>query len=453
MSTKDVANFIASTSFNQLSSGVIAKAKVAIRDSLGVSLAAHNDRAVEAVRKVAIAMGGREESTLMGIGTKVPCNMAAWVNAVMGSTLDMDDGIFGPEGHRCHPGAMVVPSSLALAERQNSTGKSLIEAVVVGYEVAIRNGAMMAEGKGGIQAGIGGNYGAAAAAAKLLGLTPEKIVNALGIAEAHRPYPTPAAIFRDKNSSPQEFMKHTPMTKENYGWAAMTGVTAALLAQAGFSAGRTIFDLPMYNQKILGTLGKEWEILNIYFKPYSTCRALHASIGGVLELIKKHNLPPDDISKITTGVSSIRAEMSNYRPSTRWEAQYSIPFAIGAALVDGEVGPKQIAEEKLDNKEILTQADKVLVFIDPEVEALMPGIDASSVEIETRGGAKFKTFQRYPWGEPQNPLSEEDLKEKFRKLATGALGVEKTEELIKCVSRLEDLSSINELLEKVAHCG
>jgi 2-methylcitrate dehydratase PrpD len=312
---------------------------------------------------------------------------------------------------------------------------------------------MMAEGKSGIMAGIGGNYGAAVAAAKILGLPPEKIIDALGIAEAHRPYPTPAAIWRDKDISlRKEFMKHTPMTKENCGWAALTGVTAALLAQAGFSAGRTIFDLPMYNRESLGTLGHEWEILDIYFKPYSTCRACHASIDGVLELIKERNLGPNDISKITIGLSSLRAEMANYRPSTRWEAQYSIPFVIGAAVAEGEVGPKQIADERLNNEAILIQADKVALVASPEVDALSPGIDASTVEIETKNGSKFKTFRRYPRGEPQNPLTEQDLSKKFTTLVAGALPVETIQELNKCLTRLEDLHTINHLLEKIAHC-
>ena len=131
MSTKDVANFIITTSFDRLPANVVVKAKVAIQDHLGVLLAAHDDRAVAAARKVALTMGGREESTLLGIGVKVPCNMASLVNAVMTRTLDMDDGAYRATGHLAHAGGVVVPSSLAVAEHQNATGKQLVEAVVV----------------------------------------------------------------------------------------------------------------------------------------------------------------------------------------------------------------------------------------------------------------------------------------------------------------------------------
>ena len=336
----------------------------------------------------------------------------------------------------------MVPSSLAVAERQNATGKQLIEAVVVGYEVALRAGWIISLWGMFAPAGMAGTYGVAAAAAKLLGLSTEETADALGVAEAHCLYPSRAKRF-----------ERTAMTKEAAGWGAMTGVTAALLAQAGFNGPETLFDLAEYNQEPLETLGKQWEIMGLYFKPYSSCRATHAPLDGVFELIKQHNLTADNIKTVTVGVSTAFATMfANYRPLNIWQAQFSIPFVIGAALADGEVGPVQIAENRLIDDVLLSHADKVKLVGDPEVDALASskGMRSCRIKIETKDGREFETFVGYPRGSPQNPLSEEELVGKFRKLATRAVGAERTEDLIKCLNELENLGNINKLVEKVS---
>jgi len=437
MSTQDVADFIVDADFESFPSSVVAQAKVAIRDALGVALAAHKDRAVEATRRVAITMGGKEESTLIGIGVKVPCNIAAWVNAIMASTLDMDDGAWGTIGHKGHLGGIVVPSSLAVAERENAGGKDLIEAVVIGYEVGLRTGYMMAKTVNyPVVSGTPGTYAAAAATAKLLKLNQKEIVDALGISEAHSPW------YRGEAFYP------VSMTKEAMGWGAITGVSAALLAMEGFGGRRTIFDLPQYDRKSLETFGEEWEILTLYFKPYSACRFCHASIDGVIQLSKKHNLGLDDISKIIVGVPSIKIaeNFATYRPDTIWRAQYSIPFTIGAALVDREVGPKQIAENRLCDKSILSLADKVMLVVDPEVEGLGQGVLASRIKIETKEGNSFEIFINSPRGGPENPFGEDELRNKFKKLASMTIGSYKAENLMKSLNGLENLRSLNEML-------
>ncbi|UCG63549.1 MAG: MmgE/PrpD family protein [Deltaproteobacteria bacterium] len=443
MSTLKVASFIADTDFEEFPPAVVAQAKVAIRDTLGVALAAHGDRAVEATRGVALAMGGTGESTLIGIGAKAPCNIAAWVNAVMASTLDMDDGAWGTTGHKGHTGGIVVPSALAVAEAHHATGREFITAVVVGYEVALRTGWMIAKTiDHPLAAGTPGTYGATATVATLRGLRTEEIVNALGIAEAHCPW------YHGEGFHPVN------MTKEVAGWGAMTGVSAVLLAREGFGGRRAIYDHPTYDRTPLETLGKEWEILDLYFKPYSACRFCHPSLDGVLQLAKEYHLKTGDISKITVGVPSVRLaeNFAKYRPPTIWEAQYSIPFTIGAALVDGEVGPEQVAEQRLADGTILGLANTVTLVADPDVEALLPEALGGKVRIETKDGSEYETFVTTPKGDPANPLTEEELSGKFRKLAGLVLGAERTEELFHCLQRLEELESLDELVKIIGRC-
>jgi 2-methylcitrate dehydratase PrpD len=450
MQTKDVAEFIAELQFDDLPSEVILKAKMAIRDCIGVALAGYDDHASRAIRNVVLGMGGVAESSVIGTSIKAPCNLASWVNAVLSSTLDMDDGSFGPEGHRGHPGCIVIPSSLAVSEKEKMSGKDLINAVVVGIEVALRAGSILALGKQGITSGKSGSFGAAASAAKLFGSNMKQIVQTLGITEAHRPQPIPATYYRDRSPSyVTDYARTTAMTKEVCGWAAMTGVSAALAALEGYEGTRTIFDLPEYSKTPLETLGKEWEILSLYFKPHSTCRAIHSSIDGTLELIRRHSLTADNVLKVVAGVSHVRSHFDNHRPASRYEAQMSIPFAVGCALLEGEVTPKQISWERIDDERILYQADKVQVVVDERAEDMAPSIDAGSVRIQTTGGKAYETYISYPLGEPQNPMSEGQLKRKFETLAADLLADDRIEALNYDLENLEEVDSVTRIIENI----
>lgn len=435
-----VAAFIAGLQFDQMPQAVVNKAKDAILDTLGVAIAASNDAATQAARHMAANRGGAPDATLLGFGLKVPCELAAFVNAVMASTLDMDDGSMGLPGHlrvhRGHPGCMVIPTALALAEKENASGKAFIEAVVVGYEVALATAWMIGET---VLASLTGTFGAAAAAAKLLDFDIAQIINTLKIAEAHCPSPTYAFIW-----------DQTDMTKEAPGWAAMTGANAALLAQTGFRGAPTKYDLPESNKEPLEALGKEWEFLGTYFKLYSGCRVAHAPIDGILEIITEQDLAADDISEVIIGCSTQKSlKMSNYRPTNIWQAQYSLPFAVGSALVDREVGHKQMSSQRLSDRRILEQVDKVKLVADADVDAMLPDIFGGRVKVQTRDGRKFECFKSYPKGEPENPLSEEELYQKYLKLATEQLIPETAEELKGLIDRLERLDNVEAIIATI----
>jgi 2-methylcitrate dehydratase PrpD len=440
MSTATVAQFINEIKFENLPPEVISQAKIAIRDHLGVMLAAVDDRAVAAARSVALQMGGASEATLIGTNSKVPVNMAAMVGAIMARTLDMDDGAYRKTGHLAHAGGVVVPSTLALAEWQGVSGKELIAATVASYEVTLRAGWLISLWKMFAPAGMAGTYGAAAVAAKLMKLSKEQTMDALGVSEAHCLYPSKAKRF-----------DRTAMTKEASGWGAMTGVTAALLAKAGFEGPDTLFDLTEFNKEPLETLGKEWEILRLYFKPYSCCRFTHAPLDGVFELIKQHNLSADIVKEITVGISVPAAVklFGTYDPPNIWQAQFSLPYVVAAALVDGEVGPKQFNDSRFSDGDIRRQAEKVKLVADEEAGALASdkGMRSCRVKIVTKDGNEFETFVGFPKGSPENPMSEDELSNKFLELAAISLGSEKAREVLIKLNSLEEIDSIKDIVE------
>jgi 2-methylcitrate dehydratase PrpD len=436
--TRQVAEFIVRTDFNSLLEDVVAQAQTAIRDHVGAMLAAREDAAVCAAAKVAAGGGGRAESTLISTGQRVPAAMAAMANAIMASTLDADDGAYRPTGHMGHAGGVVVPGALAVAEREHASGKDLITAVVIGYEVALRVGWLSYLGGAYAPAGMVGNFGAAALAAKLIGLDVTQTAHALGIAEAHCLHPSRA----------KDYM-HMTMTKEASGWGAFTGVSAALLAQAGFEGPETVFDMPENDPEPLAGLGREWEIRRLYFKPYSLCRYSHAPIDGLLAIMRQNGLSTGDVSRVEVGTAVPAVNgMVNYRPQNTWEAQFSIPYAVGVALAEGMVLPAQIAGERLKDDVILDQADKISVVVDPEADALRPGMVAARITVETTAGGRFTTFIPDPLGSPENPLGEAALRRKFDALTEPTLGPDRSERLYARLSDLTAVADITTLVEE-----
>ncbi len=399
-------------------------------------LAAREDAAVLAASTAALAMGGLPQASLIGSNRRLPVNGAAMVNAVMASTLDMDDGAYRPVGHLGHAGGVLVPTALALAESRHASGKDLILATVIGYEMALRVGWLSFLGGQYAPAGMVGNFGAAAVTARLLGLDAMRTAHALGIAEAHCLHPSRAKNYH-----------HMTMTKEAAGWGAMTGVSAALLAEAGFEGPETIFDLPDNSPEPLATLGQEWEIMGLYFKPYSLCRYAHAPVDGLLDLMRENQLVAADVAGVTVGIATPAVEkMLNYRPENTWEAQFSLPYGVGAALADGVVLPAQIAPRRIHDTAILAQVDKVSVVVDAEADALRPGMVAARVTLVTAAGETLTTFVSHPRGEPANPLSAADLAEKFKSLTAPGLGPEKSAELFRALSDLEAVGDVAPLV-------
>ena len=440
MSTAQVSNFVKNLKYVNIPEEVIIKAKTAIRDIIGVSIAAYHNEAVESARKMAVAGGGKKEANILGQAIKVPCEMAVFVNSVMASTLDMDDGSMGLRGHlrvhRGHPGGIIVPSAMAVAQRHHTAGKELLEAVIAGYEVSLMTAWLIGKT---VLASVTGCYGAAAAAAKLLNLPSDKITQTFNIVSAHCPQPSYEFIWTKID-----------MSKEAPAWSALTAVMAAILSENGFRATPCYYEYPEHDRKPFQSLGKDWEILDLYFKQYSACRHAHAPIDAVLKLKNDHNIDPKTITNVIVGCSANKGyNMNNKRPNNIWQAQYSIPFVIGCALKDGKVGPDQVNIQMLQDKDILNISDKVALVVDEDVENLQPGAFAARVLIKTYDGQHYETFIAHPKGDPENPLTEKELKTKFEELTYPIIGEKKASQLSSYIDNLEACRDINNMFQMI----
>ncbi len=432
---KKVAEFVENLQFNNLDGSTIQAAKNCLLDFMGAVLGGVKTKAGEIALKFARSLGGAEQVTIWPTNGKLPFQSAAFVHGTMGTALDIDDGHRIARGH---PGGVVIPAAFSIAEHNQNTGKELLEAVICGYEVAIRAGDIItSESSKPVSRGSGrwGCVGAAAAVAKLLRLNLEEIEQALAISTTFAPV-SPVTDELEK----RQFM---PMTKFSSGWGAVVGVCSTLLAKQGFTGISSAID---FSSSSLPDFGESFEIKNVYFKPYTACRYTHPAIEGTIQLMKEHSdLKRDTIERISIKTFSNAYRLRGSRPQTMESAQYSIPFLVGAAVIDGKVGPDQIAEERLSDPDILSIADRVEVIHDSELDNYFPKMTVSKIEIKSISGKCYQTKITRPKGEPQNPMSDKELADKFKRLATRSISLETSERVIEAVKMLEKLSNLNQL--------
>jgi 2-methylcitrate dehydratase PrpD len=436
--TDELIAFVQSTDYSRLPGDVISQAKRCVLDLLGVAIAGSHTRMARASMRFAANQFAPGNATLVGSEVRLGEVGATWFNGICASALDLDDG------HRLamgHPGAAVIPTALAIAETTGASGAEFLEAVVVGYEVAVRvSVARVPHYKTDhYSTGIWGPPGSVAAAGKLLGFNERMHQDALGIAISHGPFPPAGAVVLEG------------MVKEAIGWAGVVGCSAALLAQEGFAGCEDMLDRAgRYDvEQLSRDLGMEYAILKAYFKPYAACRWSHPAIDGILGLVQDHRLQTGEIEEIhVEGFQQIR-KLCDYAPATSVAAQYSIPFALALALSYGRIGPEELIEANLQDEGLVGLARKVRVSVDPELDRLFPEKTASRVTVHT-GRGSFTASVEYPRGNPENPMSDAQLAEKFLWLAADAIGEGKSRGLMQAVERLEEMDNVVHLAKLLA---
>ena len=439
-----LAVFIFDTRYEKLPEDIIYQAKRCILDFMGVALAGSRVGLAPLITKTICEMGGVEEATIIGDGRKIPFSNAALINGVRGHTLDMDDGHRYAGGH---PAVTVIPAALALGERENVSGKDLIEAVVAGYEVFIE----IASGinpshllRGFHTTGTVGPFGAVAASSKILCLTRDEIKNALSIAGL-------------MGSGLLEVMTSGQMMKALHpGRAAQAGLLASCLAQDGAEGPEKIFegekgfikafsDMDRMNE-VYPDAGNGFEILNIYFKHHAACRHIHPALDAIREIMTKHEIDLESIKRIDVDTYSVAVKLtgSGEEINTALGAKFSLPLSVALLLAYGNAGVDEYSVDSIKNPLIRRLAEKVKVRVDKARDEVYPHKRGASVRIESSAGI-YRFELDHPKGEPENPLSNEELKNKFLQNANKILTPEKAERMKDLVFHIED-KSVRELM-------
>lgn len=429
------ADFIKDLELEALPEEVIEHAKRCHLDNLGSTLGGSKTRGAEILTDFVAGEGGSKKCTIINSGEKVSCTRAALANGFMANALDIDDGYRPLKGH---PGAAIFPAILAVAEREGVDGKEYLEALIVGYEIAIRAGLILHSAYNTYHgSGSWGSVGAAAGAAKLLDLTKRQIKNALGIAEMYAPI-TPE--FRAVENP-------SMATKDGIEWGTYIGAVAAILSEKGYTGVPSLLGNKNYTELVL-ELGRKWRFLDLYFKKYACCRWAQPSIEGTLKTMKKYNLERSKIERILIKTFEEATKLPDENPTSTEEATYNVKYPVAVAILDGEVGPKQLSKERFQDKKLLNFAEKVELQIDEEIDEKFPEKCLADVEIETKGGRKYKSGKTTARGTPENPLTDEELEEKFLNLARYA-GVSSPIELMSLAKNIDYIDDITEIIEYI----
>jgi 2-methylcitrate dehydratase PrpD len=379
-------------------------------------------------------------SARLALGRKATVRAAALINGTAAHTMEVDDifrdGIY-------HPGAPTIPAALALAQAHGASGEQFLRAVVVGYEISTRIGAAM--GKAHYRywhnTGTIGVFGACAAASELLQLDGKRFAHAL------------ATVTTFAAALQQAFRMDSMSKPLHAGRAAEAGVTAALAAKEGVTGsldviegdagfGRAMSDAPDWDQCFL-SLGKTFNICRMTFKNHTCCGHTFAAIDGALALQGRMKIAAREIERIRVGSYRAAKEVSGYEsPTTPAEARFSLKYVVATALTHGSVRFAAFEPARMNDPDTRALMAKIDVAIDPALDAAFPKQRAARVTFRTRDGREEEFLQPTRIGDPEAPLSDAQLDEKYLELAVPVIGESKAKALLQKLWKLETEKSL-----------
>jgi len=418
---QELAAFCGQLRWAELPHDVQDRTRELLLDLLGVALA--GSRQPSSLPGIALARsGGPGAASVFGARLVAGATWAALANGTAAHALELDDVTTESS---LHPGVAIIPAAFALAEELAAAPAALLEAIVAGYEVTMRVGNALnpasAYARGFHPTGVAGVFGATMAAGRLLGLDAGQLAQALGIAG------TLAA-------GSLEYLADGAWTKRlNAGWAGHAGISAARLAQAGFSGPLSVFegrlgvlhaytDQP-YPARLLDGLGAPLQVMRVSIKPYACCRYNHGLIDGVLQLAREHAIAPRQVAQMRLGVlrggALLVAEPIEQKrqPANVVDAQFSAPYAAAVALALGSGGMDAYTPERIGDPVIRDLMARTECYADPSLDAVYPKQWPAAVEIVLHDGRRLATRVEHALGEPENPVPRSALVAKFTGLA------------------------------------
>ena len=420
-------------------------ARIAILDTLGATIAgsAPWSGAGRIATELVEDQGGKPEATVVGRAYRTSAIMAALANGTLAYACDIEAR---HENTISHNFAVIVPAALAVAERLEASGEQFLAAVIVGSEVGTRAtlalDPRLLYARGFHPTSVGGVFGATAAAVYLLGLDPDRAENALGLAADQASGLLAWASDVTEHSRPL-----------NCGIAARDGVTAALLAERGFGGPRGVFDPDTkYNvyrafvdggspELLLAGWGEHWSTQEVAYKRYACCGFIHPGLDGLFKIVGEQGLGAEQIERIVLRFPASGASVIDDNPLRSHCAQY----ILSSAVVRGRVAIPDILGNDPPHPSAAALRQRVQVVHDKELDRTYPAKRASIVEITAQDGRVFSERVDHARGDPDNPMTTEEIRAKFADLAGEVFSKERCAELERAVDRVERLASIREL--------
>lgn len=444
--SKVLAKFVRNLSIDDLSKGVCDQGLRVIRDTLGTMLAGAALPEVRELAEMVSSLGCSGCSTLMGRKQTTSPHIAALVNGTGAVSLELDEG---NQYATNHPAVHVLPVTLAAAEEWNRSGIEFLIAFIAGYEVAVRIGSATHLREAVHPFGTHAIVGTAAAVSRLLGLDVEQIAQAMDLAAGI----CIASSQTAANTGASVRNLITGLTNHN-------GLLAPLLVRAGFTGEPGSFNVVFgsilgdsFKDDELGDdLGREFYINRNYFKIHACSRWNHAPIEAMAALIAGASFEAEDVEKITVWTYDPATRLSWNDPTNGYAAKHSIPYSVAVRLVRGANDLKAYSENTISDPHIKAIARRVVVREDPALTAMLPDLRPARVEVILRNGRILTETVERPRGGFDNPLTEDELTDKFRNLAGITLtapSVAALEKMLANLPNVEDITAISSLLQEV----
>ncbi|RYE04375.1 MAG: MmgE/PrpD family protein [Sphingomonadales bacterium] len=457
-----LADYIVRTRYEDLPASALAVTRSQLLDTVSIAIAGRNEAGVRELRELGREIGGKGESVVWGSSLRLPAHDAARINAVMTHAHEFDD-TFG-RGF-LHPSAITIPAALAVADMVgNVSGRELLAAVTLGVDIACRLSVSSQPGVDGFTTGwhnttLDGYLVSAMIAGRLMKLSQAQIVNAAGIA-GHQ-----AA------GNAQSHIDGALTKRLGPGFASAAGVLAARLAARGAAGPRGVLEgaKGWYRQYhhgnysrelLLGGLGVSFPSEEMSFKPWPSCRGSHSSADAALQLVSGERLAPGQIERVL--IRNGPAEwpfLSNpierkRRPTSTVEAQFSIPWVVAAALVDGKVRLAHFTDEALHRGDIRAMTDRIATVQDDRLANPRGGPGQAEVEVTTRDGRVVRRLVAYPKGDPETPMTRSEIDAKFADCADyGGMPAGRAAALKQLVERVDALADVSKITAAMAMKG
>jgi 2-methylcitrate dehydratase len=443
------AEYAVNLTFADLSPEAVQAAKMFLYDGFGCALGGSKTEDFYILEQVFNEIGGRATCSVIGSHLKTDVRSASLINGLAIRALDYNDVYWKQDPS--HPSDLL-PAAFCVGEREKRSGKDLLTAIVIAYELEMR---LMEAAFPGIRE-LGLHHATLTAfaspfvAGKMLNLNAEQMANAAGICGSHNV--TLGAV----TAGTLTMMKNTvdPMATE-------AGVFAALIAQKGYKGTTPIFEGREGLFEAIGenwkpevltdNLGKTFKIVDCSIKPFPSEALTHAPISAVLDLVIENDLPPENIETIEIATlrraAEILADEKKYIIDSRETADHSLPYCIAAAVVRRHLTPNEFSPESLKNEQSLATVPKVKAVLEPSFENRFPAEQPCKVVITLKNGEKLTKERAYPKGDPRDQLSTAELKQKFEVLAEGILDKAQCETVYDAVYNVEKIEDIGDLMK------
>ncbi|MGW4483832.1 MmgE/PrpD family protein [Amycolatopsis sp. NPDC004368] len=441
--TAEIATWAARQRDEQLPGEVVTHVKRLLLDHLGGVVAASRFPVAKLVADYAAVANPGTEATAVGFGRR-SAEGAALVNGTAAHSLEVDDG-YTPGS--VHPSAVAFPAVLAAAQRHGASAERLLSGAAVALELTCRLAAAghPATWRNGFHnTPLAGVVAAAAGVSTVLGSDAARTEHALGIAASHA-----GGLFAFLGQDAEVKRLHA-------GKAARDALASAELAARGLTGpsgvlegAKGYFEAFAHNDHdprvVVEGLGRDWALLRTYVKPYPCCRHLHGPIDAALKLREERGFDVTRVTRVAVGTYTVASHHNATTVDSFLGAQMSIPHAVAVALLVGEVGLAEFDPATFGREDVRALTAKVEVTADAEADAVYPVERPARVTIDLDGAEPLSLRVAQPYGEPDNPVSDAALEDKFRRLCAPSLGEDRITKTIEAVRALEDLSFLTEL--------